>query len=280
MNYSKYFIIFIINFLISIFILYKIAHFALKWTDIYTKHGSYVIVPNLRYMTLSQATSILKKLGLKYDIDTSYYDPNLEKNRIISFSPESGDHVKEGRHVYLKVNFKSKLKNRTVLPNIINKNKSFAIKLLNSNHILIKEIKYINDISKNIVLKVFYKNKLIQSGFIFPSNEEGITLIIGKGYEKNNLVVPNVMGMSLHDANFTLKTNFFHVINYYYDHPIIDPEKNAKVYRQNPSPGEIREKNKPVELWLTSKKVLDNLMDEEKGFNKKTEEKNTIISNE
>ncbi|ACY40156.1 hypothetical protein BLBBGE_125 [Blattabacterium sp. (Blattella germanica) str. Bge] len=271
MNDSKYFVIFIINLLIAIFFLYKITHFALKWADIYTKHGSYVVVPNLRYLTLSQSISILKKLGLKYDIDTSHYDPNLRNNQIISFSPEAGDHVKEGRHIYLKVNYKSQY-NTTILPNIINKNKSIAIKLLHANQIPVKEIRYINDQTKDTVLKVFYKNKLIQSGYIFPTNQDGITLIIGKGYENNNLVVPNVIGMSLYAATSTLKEKLFRFINFYYDHPIIDPDKNAKVYRQKPSPGEIQDKNKSIELWLTSKELLDDLI-EEKEIDKKIEEK-------
>ncbi|WP_185859214.1 PASTA domain-containing protein [Blattabacterium cuenoti] len=272
MNYSKYFVIFIINLLISIFFLYNITQLALKWVDIYTKHGSYVIVPNLRYLTLSQSISILKKLGLKYDIDTSHYDPNLKKNQIISFSPEAGGYVKEGRHIYLKVNYQSQ--NTTFLPNIINKNKFIAMKLLHANHIPVKEIRFINDLTKDTVLKVFYKNKSIQSGYRFPYIQEGITLIIGKGYEKNNLVVPNVIGMSLHTATLTLKKKLFRVINFYYDHPIIDPDRNAKVYRQNPSPGEIQDKNKSIELWLTSKELLDNLIKiEEKDIDQKIEEK-------
>ncbi|WP_185865925.1 PASTA domain-containing protein [Blattabacterium cuenoti] len=280
MNYSKYFVIFIINLLISIFFLYKITQLALKWVDGYTKHGSYVVVPNLRYLTLSQSISILKKLGLKYDIDTSHYDPNLKKNQIISFSPEAGGSVKEGRHIYLKVNSQSQY--TTSLPNIINKNKYIAMKLLHDNHIPVKEIKSINDLTKDTVLKVFYNKKSIQSGYRFPSPsiQNGITLIIGKGYEKNNLVVPNVIGMSLHTATLTLKNKLFRVINFYYDHPIIDPDRNAKVYRQKPSPGEIQDKNKSIELWLTPKELLDNLIkteEKDKEIDKKTEEKDKEI---
>ncbi|WP_185867056.1 PASTA domain-containing protein [Blattabacterium cuenoti] len=269
MNYSKYFVIFIINFLISILILYKITQLALKWVDVYTKHGSYVVVPDLKGFTLPKSISILKKLGLKYDIDTSRYDPNFKVNQIISFSPEAGGHVKEGRHIYIQVNSKS---SQSILPNIINKNKRIAIKLLHDNHIPVKEIKYIHDMSRDTVLKILYKKKSIQSGYRFPTNQDGITLIIGKGYEKNNLVVPNVIGMSLHAATHTLNNQLFHVINFYYDHTIINPNKNAKVYRQKPTPGSIHDKNKSVELWLSSKELLDHLIQiDEKKSSKQTE---------
>ncbi|WP_371807690.1 PASTA domain-containing protein, partial [Blattabacterium sp. DPU] len=251
----KYFAIFIINFLIAILILYKIAQLALKWVDVYTKHGSYVVVPDLKGFTIHKSISVLKKLGLKYEIDTSHYDPNFKINQIISFSPESGGHVKEGRHIYIQVNSKS---SQSVLPNIINKDKRMAIKLLHANHIFVKEIRYINDIDKNTVLKVLYKNKSIQPGYKFTSNQEGITLIIGKKYEKNNLVVvPNVIGMSLHSATRIFKNQLFHVINFYYDHTITNPDINAKVYRQKPEPGVFYDKNKSIELWLSSIELLD-----------------------
>ncbi len=240
---------------------------ALKWVDVYTKHGSYVVVPDLIGFTLPKSISILKKLGLKYDIDTSRYDPNFKIDQIISFSPEAGDYVKEGRHVYIQVNSKS---SQSILPNILNKEKKIAIKLLHANHISVKEIRYINDRRKDTVLKVLYQNKSIQFGYRFPFNQDGVILIIGKGYKKDNFLVPNVIGMNLYSAIYTLENQSFHVINFYYDHAIINPDKNAKVYRQKPDPGIIYDKNKPVELWLTTQELLDQF-NEEKDF--KHEEK-------
>jgi len=246
MKYSKYCLIFLFNLLMAVFILYKITHFALKWADTYTKHGSYVVVPNLRYLTLNQSISILKKLGLKYDVDTSRYDPSFKPSQVLSFFPEAGDHVKRGRHIYIQANYKNL---EVVLPNIINKDKRIAIKLIHANHLLVKEIKYVNDVAKNMVLKVFYKGKSIPSGSILP-HKDRITLIIGKGYEKNNFMVPNVIGKSLISATSTLKEKLFKIINFYYDHSSMK-NKEAIVYRQEPYPGKIHNKNKPIYLWLT-----------------------------
>ncbi|WP_185881817.1 PASTA domain-containing protein [Blattabacterium cuenoti] len=260
MKYSKYCLILLLNLLIAIFILYKITSLALKWVDIYTKHGSYVIVPNLRYLTLNQSISILKKLGLKYDVDTSHYDPSFKPYQVLSFFPEAGDPVKVGRYIYIQAN--AKKFQTTVLPNIINKNKRIAIKLLHANHILVKDIKYVNDLSKDTVLKVVYKGKIIPSGSILP-HQDGITLIIGKGYEKNDYSypVPNVTGMSLSNATYTLKEKLFNIINFYYDDPLDDDTAatKAKVYRQEPSPGKKQDKKKPIYLWLTTK-PLDRLI--------------------
>lgn len=259
MKYSKYCLILLLNLLIAIFILYKITSLALKWVDIYTKHGSYVIVPNLRYLTLNQSISILKKLGLKYDVDTSHYDPSFKPYQVLSFFPEAGDPVKVGRSIYIQAN--AKKFQTTVLPNIINKNKRIAIKLLHANHILVKDIKYVNDLSKDTVLKVVYKKKIIPSGSILP-HQDGITLIVGKGSEKNNYSypVPNVTGMSLSNATYILKEKLFNIINFYYEDPLDDPSATkAKVYRQEPPPGKRQDKKKPIYLWLTTK-PLDRLI--------------------
>ncbi|WP_185850288.1 PASTA domain-containing protein, partial [Blattabacterium cuenoti] len=259
MNYSKYILIFIINLLAAIYLLYKVTQLSLKWVDVYTKHGSYVEIPNLRYLTLSKSISILKRLGLKYNIDKSYYDPYLENNKIISFFPEAGSHVKQGRFISIKINVKPN-KYCNILPDIINKNKDIAIKLLHKNNITIKEIRYIDDPNKDKIIKIFHNDKSITYGYIFcpKNNLDGITLIIGKSIQKNNFIIPNVIGMSLKTAISTLKNKFFNIINFYYDYP--DLSESAKVYRQSPSPGKIKNKNQTIYLWLSnsySKKEIE-----------------------
>ncbi|WP_185864382.1 PASTA domain-containing protein [Blattabacterium cuenoti] len=251
MNYSKYILIFIFNLLAAIFILYKITQFALKWVDVYTKHGSHVEVPELRYMTLTESILILKKLGLKYNIDKSYYDPSLDNDKIISFFPKVGSHVKQGRFIYMKINSKPN-KYCNVLPDIFNKKKNIAIKLLHKNNLFIKEIRYIedDDIYKDKIIKVFYNNQSITSGYVFCKKNDGITLLIGKSFHNNHNIVPNVTGMPIKIAISILKNKFFNTVNFYYDYQNTN-DHNAKVYRQKPDPGTIYDKNKPIDLWLS-----------------------------
>ncbi|WP_238784442.1 PASTA domain-containing protein, partial [Blattabacterium cuenoti] len=250
--------------------MYKITSVSLKWIDIYTKHGSYVIVPDLHSLTLEKSIILLKKLGLKYDIDTSRYDPSFSPYQVISFSPEAGDHVKKGRHIYIQANANANntktFPSTVVLPNIINKNKKTAVKLLHANHLLVKEIKYRNDISRDIVLKVFFQGNPIQSGSILQ-NQDAVTLLIGKG--KKEYEVPNVIGMDLHTATSTLKSKSFNIINVYYENSTPQPSTSEsedddrsenrnkkKVYRQNPYPGIKIQNNKSIQIWLTSNNDL------------------------
>ncbi|AWU44548.1 PASTA domain-containing protein [Blattabacterium punctulatus] len=261
MIYFKYCLILILNLLISIFILYKIINFSLKWVDFYTQHGTYVRVPDLHSLSLNKSLSILNKLGLKYDVDTSFYDPYFNPFQVISFFPEAGYYVKKGRSIYIKANPKNF--QSTVLPNIINMHKHIAIKLIHANHLLVKNIKYMNNLSKDIVIKVFYKGKSIPSGYILP-NKDKITLIVGKGYEKNFFIVPNVIGMSLSSATYTLKKQSFNIIHFYDEQSLDDDSiNNAKVYHQEPYPGKIKDKNFPIYIWLksnNSKELFDSLI--------------------
>ncbi|WP_185882342.1 PASTA domain-containing protein [Blattabacterium cuenoti] len=257
MKYYKYCLIILINLLIAIYILYNITNVALNWVNIYTKHGSYVIVPNISNLTIKQSVSLLNQLGLKYEISESEYNPSFKPNQILYFLPEAGNHVKIGRSIYIKVNathYKT-----TVLPNIFNKKKRIAIKLLHANHIYVDKIKYINNISKNTIYKALLKGKNITSGCVLPVKHQ-ITLIIGNGYyiKNNYYVIPNVNGMPIHNAIPLLNKQLFNNI-----HIIIDNmnsllyndkfDNNSLIYRQSPNPGHITpDKNISIDLWITN----------------------------
>jgi len=60
-----------------------------------------VIVPDLRNMTESQATQILKRLGLNVKVGRSEYDPQVPKEFVVSHSPRPNDTLKTGRTVTL-----------------------------------------------------------------------------------------------------------------------------------------------------------------------------------
>ncbi|WP_185877290.1 PASTA domain-containing protein [Blattabacterium cuenoti] len=256
----KHILIIIINILFSIFILYKITQITSVWTDMYTKHGTYVVVPNLRYFNLSKSISILKKLGLRYYIE-NLPDNNIvfnKNNKVISVNPKSGTHVKEGRRISIWIDNKSK---NIILPNIIYKNKYKAIKILRKKNIHINKIIYINNLPKEKVLKVIFNKKFIYPGYIIPFYKNKITLLVGNGLNKDKLVMPNIIGMSLNKAISILKNKSFSFITYhcYYEIPnnyklyTYDNKKN-KVLRQNPSPGVICNKKINIEIWIKNSK--------------------------
>ncbi|WP_185873226.1 PASTA domain-containing protein [Blattabacterium cuenoti] len=298
----KYLFIIIINILFSIFLVHKISQITLRWIDSYTKHGSYVVVPNIQYLTLSKSISIIKKLGLKYNVKNIYKNEInfFKKHKVIFFYPKNGSYIKKGRCIFIWINNNSKELFKSILPKIINKKESTAIEILNRNNIFIKKIKYKNkkqNYNKNVVLKVIYNNKIIYPGYIFPFYNNYITLIIG---EKNN-IIPNVVGISLRKAiNIFIEKKFrkifFHVENEIYIiynnnlilKNIFNKYKNEKICKQNPFYGKLCNYNEIIHIWIkkhnnelknnNKKEFLDNKKNENKKENK-SETSNKIKSN-
>lgn len=256
--------LFLINLIIAGGIIYVIIQAVFFWLSVYTKHDRYVTVPNLSSLTLDQAAFRLKELGLNYEVDTSRYDPAFVPYHIFAFAPQTGDCVKPDRIIFIQANAGS-LKS-TTLPDIIYKNKRLALIRLTAKHLMVKDITYVPDIAKEAVLKVIYNGKPIQTGAVLPYRAE-LNLVIGQGYKKNVPIV-DVMGMDLSSAQVLLEENQFSVGKISYDQPT--DTADAKVYRQDPLPGEVYDQGQYVNLWLTvaPQDSLDSLIQEHRSKGK------------
>jgi hypothetical protein len=58
-----------------------------------------VIVPDLRTLSETQATEALTRLGLKFKVGRSDYDPQVPKGYVVSQSPRAAESIKTGRTV-------------------------------------------------------------------------------------------------------------------------------------------------------------------------------------
>lgn len=244
---KKYFYIFFINSIIAIIITYIICKIVFIWLDIYTKHNVYVKIPNLYSLTINQAKKNLTKLGLHYEIDTSHYNPKYVPYHICNFAPQAGGIVKPGRVIFIQAN--ANTFNFIKLPNIIFKNKYFALSRLYAKHFLVKNIIYVPNINKGLILKIIHNKKYVHPGDILPYRSE-LILIIGKGIKKN-IVIPNLIGMNLTSAKIILDKKKIIIGNIFYDKKTIN--KNLKIYRQDPPSGNIiNNKEQSINLWLNN----------------------------
>ena len=91
-----------------------------------------VEVPNLRNMSVEQASGILKSIGLHYRANQETYDSNITPGRIVSIFPEAGQIVKEGRTITLTV---SQGKHMTIVPDLIGKNINEINDILNASNL-------------------------------------------------------------------------------------------------------------------------------------------------
>ena len=173
---SKSLIKHIILMLSTIFILFFLVYNSLK---IYTKHNSYIKVPDLYGMKLDKAISILDDNKLKYEVlDSSKFFIEIPNYSIISQIPRGLELVKKNRKIYLNVNPKN-FQNIS-LPNIIQITKRNAESILTALGFKVREFSYIDNIGEDMVLDVLFEGEKILPGQKIPMNSE-LDLILGNG---------------------------------------------------------------------------------------------------
>jgi len=173
---SKSLIKHIILMLSTIFIVFFIVYNSLK---IYTKHNTYIKVPDLSGMKLDTAIRVLDDNKLKYEVlDSSKFFIEIPNYSIISQIPKGLELVKKNRKIYLNVNPQNFQK--VSLPNVIQITKRNAESILTALGFQVKEYTYIDDIGKDMVLDVLYQGENIFPGQKIPMNSE-LDLILGNG---------------------------------------------------------------------------------------------------
>lgn len=93
-----------VNIILMIVVVSVAIYAALFGLDMYTQHGRFVEVPNVKDMPVDNAATLLKDRGLKYAVVDSNYVKTASPGDILDQNPNGGQQVKSGRVVYLTVN--------------------------------------------------------------------------------------------------------------------------------------------------------------------------------
>ena len=75
-----------------------------KWIESYTRHGEYIVVPDVSGMYEEEAGQALAAVGLKYEVMDYKYDKEMVEGGVIEQKPKPGAYVKDGRKIYLTLN--------------------------------------------------------------------------------------------------------------------------------------------------------------------------------
>ena len=91
-------------------------------TDLYTRHGKVVVVPNVEHKQYADAVKMVEDAGMSIEVSDTGYVKSLPPDCILTQSISAGDEVKPGRILYVTVNASSP---KTIpLPDVID-NSSF-----------------------------------------------------------------------------------------------------------------------------------------------------------
>jgi eukaryotic-like serine/threonine-protein kinase len=151
----------------------------LKWLNISTNHGEFETVPNLTGKSISVAQIELEQNNLVIKIqDSANYNPKYPKFSVIEQDPKAGAKVKKDRKIYITLNPSGYRK--MAVPDLKERTYRQAKPTLEAIGFSIGKITYVDNIGKDMVLKMLFKGKEIKPGVMLPKTSK-IDLVLGNG---------------------------------------------------------------------------------------------------
>jgi len=157
---------FIINFLLMFAVLVLVFLGTLKWLDKYTRHNIVVTVPDVKGLTMEDATSFFDNNGLRYNIIDSVFSKDVAPGTIVELKPNAGAKVKEGRIVFITLNALSA--QMETVPDVEDMSFRQAYALLRARGFESVEIEYVPGDFKDLVIAVELRGHVLESGEKVP----------------------------------------------------------------------------------------------------------------
>ena len=151
----------------------------LSWLDSWTGHGLYEIVPDVKGLSYSRASEVLRSGNLVAELSDSIYDDRVAPGTVVDQMPKMNDKVKPHRTVYLTINaFSPK---SITLPDFNGVSLRQAQSVLEGYGFKNVRINYVPSEYKDLVLGAKFNGVALKGGTRVPVSAS-ITLEVGEGY--------------------------------------------------------------------------------------------------
>lgn len=85
---------------LALFLIFGGIYAVLLSLDGFTRHGEFVVVPDLEHVSLSKAQELLDKSHLRYEVrDSTAYNKDYPPYTIMKQNPEANEKVKKDRGI-------------------------------------------------------------------------------------------------------------------------------------------------------------------------------------
>jgi len=156
-----------------------ICFIILKWLNVSTNHGEFETVPDLTGKSINVAKIELKENNLVMQIqDSANFNPDYPKFSVIEQEPTAGEKVKENRKIYITLNPSGYRK--ILVPDLKEKTFRQSKPTLEALGFKVGKITYVNNIGKDLVLKMTHKGSTINEGDELAKTSV-IDLVLGNG---------------------------------------------------------------------------------------------------
>ena len=215
---------------------------------IYTRHGEAKAIPDFRGLTESQLQHLIKENELCYTVIDSVYIDDQPRGVVIDQTPKAGELVKKNRRIFFTINSWSA--EQIVVPNLIDNSLRSAQAYLESLGFRLGKLIYIPSEYKNMVLGQHYNGKPIDPGTQLPRGSV-IDLLVGRGLSNETTPVPNLLGMTVREAQKQAQSLYLNIGAIVMEEGI--DSSAAFIYRQIPSSGsgQVLNLGASIDVWLT-----------------------------
>lgn len=243
---------FYINLLAIVILSLVLLWLTIKLLNVYTRHGKVYELPDFSGMTIQE---VEQEYGRQYNfiLIDSVYSKTQEPGSIVQQDPLPHSKVKHGRNVYYII--VAKTPEKTNMPNLNNLSLRQALVLLESNGLLVKELKYIPHFARNAICEQRYEGEIIKPGTELNKGSR-ITLVVGLGPDNRDMPLPNLIGTPATEVQHMLNIAGLNLGEETYDDH--DSIQYMKVYRMSPQysvrsvrPGTF------VNVWYRSSREFD-----------------------
>ena len=200
-----------------------------------------ILAPDFTNMTIEDAEKLAKQHNIKIKIKEEVQDDSVEEGTVISQEPKEGKETADGNVVYLTVSVGSE-----------------KIKVND-----VKLTKY--ELARATLEKVgfhveveFENDEEVPENYVVSQSPEGgeqaahgstVKLVISKGPEESNVVVPTVVGKTLEQAKASLEKEGLTLGDISYEKSVVD---KGTVIKQNIAGGETVGRSTPINIVVSN----------------------------
>jgi len=248
-----------VNLLAAMVLAFLLIFMVLQLLGWITKHGEYLTVPAVTGKSTNEAIKSLEDKGFEVVIQDSVYTDTLKRGTVIKQLPDPNSTVKINRTVFITVNRYTPP--MISMPSLEGKSLTYALGILERTHLKLGDTIFRPDFMKGSVIEQQYKGNKILPGEKIQWGSR-ITLVVSGGLKEDNILVPDLLGMTYGQAKNKLDS-LGAIVSLIA--PGVRDTMGAFIIRQNPQ--HLNEENHYVymkqgmviDIWLSP--VMVNLTD-------------------
>ncbi len=223
---------------------------AFLWLRFFTNHGEEFSVPDFRGLTIPEVTKLAEEHNLNFRVSDVVYSAPGKPGAVVEQIPPKDFMVKENRTIFLTI--KSLKAEQVPMPSLTKVSLYQAKADIGSNFLRIGKLIYRPSKTENLVLDQQINGKSIAVGEMVPKGTK-IDLVLGKKRGMDKTHIPDLIGLSLTDAEFKAAGLFINLGKVNYDETVISYEDSttATVRRQTPAKNTKVSAGAEVKIWMS-----------------------------